>query len=78
MNDLMIMQILDSGGNLFRPLHQFDRRHALTSFTQVVKKRPIRAIFHDNAKNRRLRANPAKLHNIWVVELSQMMDICVR
>ena len=70
MNDLMIMQILDSRGDLFSPLHQFNWRNTLTSFSQIVEKWSIRAILHYNAKNRGLCANPSKLHNVWMVELS--------
>ena len=70
MNDLVIMQVLDSRSNLLRPFHQSGGRDFIPALPQEIKKRSIRTIFHHDAKYRSLGANAPKLDDIRVVQFS--------
>lgn len=77
MNDFVIMQVLDSRGNLLGPLHEPGGRYFVFALSQEVEQGPIGAIFHDNAENRGLRAHAPKLDDVGVVELSQVVNVGV-
>ena len=73
-NDLMLVQVAHPRGDLFRPLHQLLWGNLLP-LPQQVEERPIGTIFHDDTEDGRLGTNATELNDVWVVELSQVLDV---
>ena len=73
-DDFVVVKISHTGGHLLGPVHETLGRYLVLAVPQKVEERSVRAKFHDNAIDRSLGAHAPELDNIWMVELSEMMD----
>jgi hypothetical protein len=74
-NDLVVVQVLHARCNLLRPVDEPPGRHLVLSIPKKIEKGSVGAVLHDDAVARVQSANTAKLHDIWVVELAELVDV---
>ena len=74
MYNFVLVKVVHARGNLLGPLHKLLGRNLL-ALTQQVEQGSIGTVFHDNTEDGCLGANTTELYDVWVVELSQVLDV---